>query len=344
MAENKNELVNEIEIENNEENKTEAKTENKNENRMISLESVISTAIKIPGVKINRGDFLRDKFKNETREMLEKIIDVGPVEAGCDRNLLMKIAKGIINGTSWTSAGASALAGIPGGLAMAATVPADLAQFYGMALRMAQEISYLYGAADLWDNGNLDMERVQNQLILYCGVMLGAAGAVQTVRMVCAALAKKALTQLPKKALTKTLIYSIVKAISKALGLKMTKTVFAKGVSKVIPFIGGVVSGGMTLASMYPMGMRLAEAFDKAYFDYTVEDFNKDYEDVMEVVGEEITEEEEVVSEDPVVKTDSSTDKNNALEKIAKAKEMLDAGIITEEEFSQIKARLISEL
>ena len=34
-------------------------------------------------------------------------------------------------------------AGIPGGLAMAATIPADVAQFFGMALRLAQELAYL---------------------------------------------------------------------------------------------------------------------------------------------------------------------------------------------------------
>ena len=35
---------------------------------------------------------------------------------------------------------------------MAATIPADVLQFFGMALRLAQELSYLYGAKDLCNN------------------------------------------------------------------------------------------------------------------------------------------------------------------------------------------------
>lgn len=44
--------------------------------------------------------------------------------------------------------------------------------------------------------------------------------------------AKQALKKLTQKALTKTFYYSIVKSIAKAFGPKMTKEVFAKGVSK----------------------------------------------------------------------------------------------------------------
>lgn len=35
------------------------------------------------------------------------------------------------------------------------------------------------------------------------------------------------------------------------IGVKVTKDSFAKGVSKVIPVVGGVVSGGLTFASIY---------------------------------------------------------------------------------------------
>jgi len=51
-------------------------------------------------------------------------------------------------------------AGLPGGLALAATIPADTIQYFGMALRLAQEIAYLYGEDDLWSEGNLKEEKV----------------------------------------------------------------------------------------------------------------------------------------------------------------------------------------
>ena len=56
---------------------------------------------------------------------------------------------------------------------MAATIPADIAQFYGYSLKLAQEISYIYGYHDLWNNQDELTEEAKNTLILYLGIMLG---------------------------------------------------------------------------------------------------------------------------------------------------------------------------
>ena len=69
-----------------------------------------------------------------------------------------------------------------------------------MALRLAQELSYLYGAQDLWQDGQVDDERIKSQLIMYCGVMFGVSGAVSGVRVLSTQIAKTAL----KKAATKS--------------------------------------------------------------------------------------------------------------------------------------------
>lgn len=314
------------------------------ENKAISLDNVLSTAIKIPGVKVNRRDFLHDLFQNEDSEILEKILEVGPVKAGCDQALLLKLAKDIVKKRTLISSVASVAAGIPGGVAMVATISGDLIQFNGMILRMAQEISYLYGATDLWLNGEVDKEKVKGQLILYYGAMFGVSGAVQVVHIMAAKLAEKALKELPKMALTKKLLFKIVRAIAKALGQKLLKQSFANGVNKIIPVVGGVVSGGMTLTSMYPMGMRLVKAFDKACFNYTEKDYHEDYEKVVEIFGTEDVEQETGLIIKDTVEEAVGAEEIATLNKIEKAKEMLDEGIITEEEFAQIKARLISEL
>lgn len=303
-----------------------------------SLVSVISTAIQIPGVKVNRNAFLGEQFSGATPELLEEILNVGPVEAGCSRKELHKIACKLVQKKTLFSTGASFLAGMPGGFTMAATIPADMLQFYGVALGLAQEISYLYGACDLWSGDVLDEEKVTNQLILYCGVMLGASGAAQTIRVLSSSLAKQALKKLPQQALTKTFYYPIIKSIAKAFGAKMTKEVFAKGVSKVIPIIGGVVSGGITFATLKPMGMRLVDTLDEAHFAYSKADFESDWNDILEA------NEEENDNEVSKTKSESDFDTDSVLNKIQEAKQMLDSGIITKEEFAKIKEKLISEM
>ena len=144
------------------------KTEEKNS---VDLTSVISTAIQGPGVKVNRDSFLREQFKNLSPNDLTRIIEIGPIEAGYSRNDLKKKANRIIKERTAISTSASFVAGLPGGLAMAATIPADMIQFYGVALRMAQELVYLYGEEDLWCDGTPDGDKVTNQLnLLFSGV------------------------------------------------------------------------------------------------------------------------------------------------------------------------------
>lgn len=313
-----------------------------------ALVNVITTAIQIPGVKVNRELFLREQFQKESKETIEHIIEVGPVKAKIGRKKIKKLADRILKDRTAKSSAASFAAGIPGGLAMAATIPADMMQFYGISLRVAQEIAYLYGESDLWSEGSVDSDKVMNQLILYCGVMFGVNGAAHTIRIISSQMAKQALKKLPQQALTKTFYYPIIKSIAKALGLKMTKDVFAKGVSKAIPIIGGVISGGITLATMFPMGNRLIDALDEAHFDYTEEEFKEDWEVIQDVVEKE---EDDIIEGEFVEKqvenktTENTEDKTTeVLNKINQAKSMMDSGIITEEEFNQIKARLISQL
>lgn len=311
-----------------------------------SLVDIVSTAIRIPGVKVNRESFLREQFKDLPAEHIQLIVEKGPVEANCSRSELRKIAKNLVKKKTLISSSASFIAGIPGGLAMAATIPADMLQFYGAALGLAQELAYIYGEGDLWSGDMPDTEKVTNQLILYCGVMLGASGAAQTIRVLSSSLAKQALKKLPQKALTKTFYYPIVKSIAKAFSAKMTKEVFAKGVSKAIPVIGGVVSGGITFATLMPMGTRLTDVLEEAHFSYTQDYFEADWSEIVEVYEKEKGE-EEIISQSPEAEIATEASKSSSdfvFEKIQEAKKMLDAGVLSEEEFADIKAKLIAQL
>lgn len=303
-----------------------------------NLVKIIAAAIQLPGVKVNRENFLLNTFKDESVTTRNRILEQGPVKAGIGRRKLERLAEQIINTRTIASSTASFAAGLPGGFAMAATIPADTLQFFGVALRLAQELSYLYGEDDLWIDGAVNMERVTNRLVVYCGVMFGVSGASAAVRVVSSALGKQALKKLPQMALTKTFYYPIVKSIAKAVGVKMTKGLFAKGVSKAIPIVGGVVSGGITFVSMRPMGKRLAREFDEVHYDYSAKEFEEDWESIVEEsnVDYEVMRDEEVKSNEE--KTVS------VAAQIKEAKELLDAGILSQEEFEQIKKKLIADL
>lgn len=304
-----------------------------------SLTDIITTAIKLPGVKVDRSVFLHDQFKKESLDEIKHIIEVGPIAANRSQKELEKMAAKLITDRTLVSTGASFAAGLPGGLAMAATIPADMLQYYGVALRLAQELAYLYGEPDLWTGEAPDSEKVTNQLILYCGVMLGATGAASAVRVMSSALAKQIAKKLPQKALTKTIYYPVVKSILKFFGVKVTKDTFAKGVSKAVPIIGGIVSGGLTFATLRPMGQRLAKTLDEAHFDYTEQEFEQDWQTIVTDFANESPAAEPIPT--PVKKPALD---GEVLEKIKDAKKMMDDGLITQEEFTKIRARIIANM
>lgn len=329
----------------------------------LSLTDVVSTAIQVPGVKVNRDSCLCEAFKEVDREMLQVIIEKGPVEAGVEQAVLRQKAHKLIQARTALSTGASFAAGLPGGLTMAATIPADILQFYAVALRMAQELAYLYGEPNLWEKDMLDRDKVTNQLILYCGAMLGATGASQSVRILSSAMAKQALKKLPQQALTKTFYYPVIKSIARFFGVSMTKSTFAKGVSKAVPVVGGIVSGGITLATLAPMGLRLANTLEQAHFGYDEEMFQNDWQQVMEVIEQEEAAENATTSTSVPKKAVKgkvhapswmkkvksvhlpiSKQGTTAMDEIRKAKQMLDEGILTQEEFTQVKALLLAEM
>ena len=148
-----------------------------------AIVQVIETAVQLPGVKVNRESFLVSMFEKKEKDLKEKILEAGPIEAGISKDELMKIARSLVVDRTLKSTTMSFAAGWPGGVAMAATIPADTVQYFGIALRLAQEIAYLYGEADLWSEGNLKEEKVMNTLVIYCGVMFGAGGAAATLRV-----------------------------------------------------------------------------------------------------------------------------------------------------------------
>ena len=332
----------------------------------LALESIISSAIQIPGVKVDRRKFLAETFASDEFP-LQDVIDFGPIEVGVSQDKLALLSHKLILKRTSQSSAASFVTGIPGGLAMAATIPADILQFFGMALRLAQELSYLYGAQDLWQNGQVDDKKVKNQLLLYCGVMFGVSGAVSGVRVLSTQIAKTTLKKLPQKALTKTFWYPIIKQIGKAVGIKVTKSTVAKGVSKAIPVIGGVISGGLNFASMMPMANRLQATLDSATFNYTEEDFEKDIIEIENFVADDSEMDDTPVEstvEDVKAKIMEGGKKtlnsisgflskkkpaapkkdNDIFETLNQLSELKDRGILTQEEFDAKKAELLSRL
>ena len=142
---------------------------------------------------------------------------------------------------------------------MAATIPADLIQYYGYTLRAIQKLLYLYGFPEIkqGEEGLRLDTKTMNTIILCMGIMNGVAGANNAIKGIAKALSIGVEKKLLSTALTKGTFYPIVKNVAKWFGVKMTKSLFAGTVRKAIPIIGGVVGGGVTFFSFGPCCERL---------------------------------------------------------------------------------------
>lgn len=221
--------------------------------------AIMQRAASLKVVKINRGDFLRSEIKKRFPEIdADFAVETTPAETGIAPEDLDRMAIDVIDLETKKCAGLSFLAGISGGLAMVGTVPADLAQYFAHVMRIEQKLAYIYGwQTFLNEEDEVDDETVM-KLVVLMGVMMQVGGAANAVTTFAANTARAGIEKaIQKQALTKTFWYNPMKKVLRYLGVNLTKQTFAKTASKVVPVIGGAISGGMTYMAYKPGAERL---------------------------------------------------------------------------------------
>lgn len=254
--------------------------------------TVVNEAVRFPGVRIDRSEFLRKELaKYYDEETIQMAIDKSPAKAGISVEVLKPISEACIKYETNKVTTLSAVAGIPGGLAMFGTVPADVIQYFAHIIRILQKLIYLYGWQEINTNDDDLNDETMNELTLFMGVMFGVNAANATIGKLAQSAAAKAEKSLVNKALTKGTIYPIVKKVASILGVKMNKDIFAKGVGKIIPGLGAVLSGGLTYATYRPLAIRLRdylETLPTSDINFTEEEVNDvDFTEILEEIDEE---------------------------------------------------------
>ncbi|MDR2418197.1 MAG: hypothetical protein LBD79_04000 [Treponema sp.] len=222
---------------------------------------ILDAALKIPGARVDRTNFLSKEFAKYTGDELSKVLEEGPGKAGVSIHELEKIADGAIRSHASIVTGTSFLAGLPGGIAMAGTIPADLAQYYYHVIVIAQKLAYIYGWPDLQvdSEGDVDKDAFLSVLTIFIGIMSGAKEANSALKPMSEILSKEPSRKLPVIALAKIGLPQIAKQVAKVLGANLAKQGLAKGIGKIVPLIGGAISGAVTIATYWPMANTLKD-------------------------------------------------------------------------------------
>lgn len=197
---------------------------------------------------------------------MNDILDKGPFSAGVPKEFIEKKAKAAINFEVTKVTAISFAAGLPGGLAMIGTIPADLTQYMGYSLRIVQKLTYLSGMPGFSSVDDMTDDEA-NMVLIYIGVIFGEANAVAALHHIAKHLASVALKRIPKIALTRVVGYHTIKSLLRIVGVKLTRDLTAKSISKAIPILGGFASGGLTLVTFKIMSNRLYEKLAEVRFN-----------------------------------------------------------------------------
>ena len=206
--------------------------------------TILDAVLKLPGTKIDREVFLQKTFEKYCDSgTVNKILQDGPEGAGVDITLMEKVSGDVIAKHTNTATLISAAAGLPGGLAMAATIPADVVQFYHHVVVAAQQIAYVYGFQ------SVEEADFKSFLTLLIGQMAGVEEADNALNEIAAEQFTKKMSKITMgKILDKT-----VTRVAVVIGVHLGKRSVLKIVTKAVPLVGGLLSGGMTFFSFKPM-------------------------------------------------------------------------------------------
>lgn len=218
--------------------------------------------LRLRGVRVDRGRYLEAELRKKgiSGGVIRAAIETRPAEADISEEILDEIARETIAFETRKSTALSFAAGLPGGFALLGTIPADLTQYYVHAFRIMQKLAYLYG----WSSFLEDCKEVDDETLAllgsFFGVMLGIAGASQALGVFAAKVVAPSIEKrVASMALTKTMWYGPLKSTLRFIGVSVTKQSVGKAASKVVPVLGGVISGGMTFISLNAEAGRLRE-------------------------------------------------------------------------------------
>ncbi|MBR0038457.1 MAG: hypothetical protein IJP71_00455 [Lachnospiraceae bacterium] len=203
----------------------------------VDLKDFVLMAVKVPGVNINRREFLKKELgKKNNEKKIAIALEQNPKLAKIDDATIEYIADDVIEAERKKVVAISAALGVSG--AVAITLPADVAQYFAFMLRVAQKLMYLYGYPELNVDKNIDEDTV-NIMTIALGTMMGVQGADAALRSLSGSIVKTISAGI--KVSTK----GVPQFIGSLVGVGLGKLGFGV-VGLSLPIIGGAISGGLT--------------------------------------------------------------------------------------------------
>lgn len=241
--------------------------------KLTAFESMLQAALAIPGTFVDREDFIKQELKDVcSAKQITEACKNSPAAAGIQEKTISKVVDRNIGFHTGLVCSASFLSGLPGGLALFGTVPADLIQYFVQLIMLIQKEAYLYGwkfklTAD--KKGRPD-EKTLRLLTIMMGVMFKDTEADELISKLSEADCRMTAELNEDATLPSVITDTALKEIEQGIEFKLFSDTFIKGSAKILPVLGGVLNGGLAFLSFRPMAERLALKLSKLkWADYS---------------------------------------------------------------------------
>lgn len=201
--------------------------------------------------KVDRDSFLRKTLSAYIPSLeVDFLLDQECIAKFLDAEILKKISDSVVRNRCLMVGSISLSTSISGSLGTLALIPVDCAQFAYHAVKLSQELYYIYGKRNMFTcQGKEDMD-----MLLY--LLLGAGSAVTITTSTLSALGQK----LYQKALWKLHLRSL----------------------SFLPFVGCAIHGGMSAYAMYSLALEYIERLQ----DMVEEQIDATPKEVAKQIGE----------------------------------------------------------
>lgn len=219
----------------------------------------LKKVIQMNGVYVDREKFLRTELGKAGVSDVQIALSImeRPAAAGIPPEVIEQIVDRVVEAETRKCAALSFAAGLPGGAAAVVAGSADLAQYFVHALRLIQQMSYLYGWQSLMTKNEQHDDAVVSMFAIQLALMLGASRA----GVILSELANKSL-QLGHASIDATPMSRLVLTVPtlgfmRVIGQVVLTNGVTRTVVKAVPLAGGAVSGALTYGSLKLQATRL---------------------------------------------------------------------------------------
>ncbi len=225
---------------------------------------LLQNAMKLPKIQLDRASWYTKVLSPYVSEQtLGRALTTSPARAGIEHPTLSQVAQATLRAHRRGVTTLSLVTGLPGGVALAGALPADLAQFLWHLIQVAQKLTALYGWPPLFVSPKSLTADETLLLTVFLAQMFGSERADKLLQEIQQSYRDES-GPLPRDPIASYHLKEEAQYMYEWMGINAAREGLTKTLARVVPVLGGLLSGGLSYLAFTKMGQRLHTLLKRA--------------------------------------------------------------------------------